>query len=137
MEYDEMLDRAIAETPDVTEGDERLDLPDPEVREEGKVTVVENFRTLCGQLGREPGHLLQFLQAEVGTSGHIDESGRARITGSFGADRIGDAVDSYTDAFVRCSECGLPDTRLERENGVELLRCEACGARSATPDDGD
>jgi len=136
MEYDEMLDRAIAETPDVTEGDERLDLPDPEVREEGNVTVVENFQTLCDQLGREPDHLLQFLQAEVGTSGHIDESGRARITGSFGADRIAEAVDGYTSAFVRCSECGLPDTRLERENGVELLRCEACGARSATPDDG-
>jgi translation initiation factor 2 subunit 2 len=135
MEYDDMLDRAIAETPDVTEGDERLDLPDPEVREEGNVTVVENFQTLCDQLGREPGHLLQFLQAEVGTSGHIDESGRARITGSFDAERIGEAIDGYTAAFVLCSECGLPDTRLERENGVELLRCEACGARSATPDD--
>ncbi len=135
MEYDEMLDRAIAETPDVTEGDERLDLPDPEIREEGNVTVVENFQTLCDQLGRDPDHLLQFLQAEVGTSGHIDESGRARVTGSFGADRIAEAVDSYTSAFVLCSECGLPDTRLERENGVELLRCEACGARSATPDD--
>jgi translation initiation factor 2 subunit 2 len=137
MEYDEMLDRAIAETPDVTEGDERLELPDPAVREEGNVTVVENFQTLCGDLGRAPTHLLQFLQREVGTSGHIDESGRARVTGSFDADRIGAAVDSYTDAYVLCSECGLPDTRLERENGVELLRCEACGARSATPDGGD
>lgn len=135
MEYDDMLDRAIAETPDVTEDDERLDLPDPGVREEGNVTVVENFQTLCDQLGREPDHLLQFLQAEVGTSGHIDESGRARITGSFGADRIREAADSYTAAFVLCSECGLPDTRLERQNGVELLRCEACGARSATPED--
>ena len=132
MEYDEMLDRAIAETPDVTEGDERLDLPDPEVREEGKVTVVENFRTLCGQLGREPGHLLQFLQAEVGTSGHIDESGRARLTGEFGERRISDALDAYVEEFVLCSECGLPDTHIVREQGAVLLQCDACGARSAT-----
>jgi translation initiation factor 2 subunit 2 len=132
MEYDEMLDRAIEETPDVTETDERLDAPDPDVRQEGNATVVENFQTLCGRLDRDPGHLLQFLQREVGTSGHIDESGRARITGSFDADRIGEAVEAYITVFVRCSECGLPDTRLEQEDGVELLRCEACGARSAT-----
>jgi len=133
MDYDDMLDRAASETADVTGTDERLSVPDPEVRQEGSATVVENFKPLCDSLGREPSHLLQFLQREVGTSGHIDESGRARITGSFDAARIGDAVESYVEGFVRCSECGLPDTRLEREGGVTVLRCEACGARSATP----
>lgn len=132
MDYDDMLDRAIDETPEVSGTDERLDVPDPSVREEGNVTVVENFQTLCRRLSREPDHLLQFLQREVGTSGHIDESGRARITGSFDVDRLADAVETYIDGYVRCPECGLPDTRLERDDGVELRRCEACGARSPT-----
>jgi len=132
MDYDDMLDRAVSETPEVTGGDDRLDLPDPAVREEGSVTVVENFQALAGRLDRAPAHLLQFLQRELGTSGHIDESGRGRLTGSFGADRIGAAVDAYVETFVRCPECGLPDTRLETANGVTVLRCEACGARSAT-----
>ena len=132
MDYDDMLDRAVSETPDVSDTDERLDLPAPAAREEGNVTVVENFQTLATRLDREPDHLLQFLQRELGTNGHIDESGRGRLTGSFDADRIGTAVDAYVERFVSCSECGLPDTRLERENGVQILRCEACGAQSAT-----
>ena len=133
MDYDDMLDRAASETADVAGTDERLSVPDPEVRQEGSVTVVENFQTLCDRLGREPAHLLGFLQREVGTSGHIDESGRARITGSFDGARISEAIEAYIERFVSCSECGLPDTRLENEGDVTLLRCEACGARSATP----
>ncbi|MBX0323636.1 translation initiation factor IF-2 subunit beta [Halomicroarcula sp. F13] len=132
MDYDDMLDRAISETPDIEGSSERFEVPDPEVRQEGNVSVVENFQSLCNRLGRDPDHVLQFLQTEMGTSAHIDESGRARLTGSFDADRLGAAVDEYVEEFVRCSECGLPDTRLEREGDALLLRCEACGARSAT-----
>jgi translation initiation factor 2 subunit 2 len=132
MDYDDMLDRAAGETADVTGTDERLTVPDPDVRQEGNVTVVENFQSMCNSLDREPDHLLQFLQREVGTSGDIDESGRARITGAFDADRVGDAIERYIEGYVRCPECGLPDTRLETEGDATLLRCEACGARSAT-----
>jgi len=127
-----MLDRGMAETPDIQGDTERFEVPDPEVRQEGNVTVFENFQAVCSALDREPEHVMKFLQDELGTSGHIDESGRARLTGDFGARRLGDAVDAYAEEFVVCPECGLPDTRLEREQGAVLLRCEACGARSAT-----
>lgn len=127
-----MLDRAMEETPDIDGSSERFEVPDPEVRQEGNVTVFENFQQVCRQLGREDEHVMKFLQNEVGTSGHIDESGRARLTGDFGHDRIATAIDEYVDEYVLCSECGLPDTRIEREGNVELLRCEACGARAAT-----
>jgi len=75
---------------------------------------------------------MKYLQNELGTSGHIDESGRARLTGEFGEDRIAAALGEYTEEYVLCDECGLPDTQIEREQGVQVLRCEACGARSAT-----
>jgi len=130
MDYDEMLDRGLEETPDIEGSSERFEVSDPEVRQEGNVTVVENFQTLCDELDREADHLVRFLQDEVGTSGHIDESGRARLTGEFRQQRIADAVEAYTDAYVLCPECGLPDTKLEREQGALLLVCEACGARS-------
>ncbi|WP_302080842.1 translation initiation factor IF-2 subunit beta [Salinibaculum rarum] len=132
MDYDEMLDRGLEETPDIQGDSERFDVTDPEVRQEGNVSVFENFQTVCSDLGREDDHVMKFLQNELGTSGHIDESGRARLTGSFDADRIGEAIDEYADEFVLCSECGLPDTRLDKEQGAVILRCEACGARSAT-----
>jgi translation initiation factor 2 subunit 2 len=132
MDYEEQLDKVLDETPDVEATDERFELPDTEVRQEGSVTVFENFRAVCDRLDRDPDHVLKYLQRELGTSGHIDESRRARLTGSFGSERLDRAIDAYFDAYVRCSECGLPDTRLERENGVEVLRCAACGARTAT-----
>jgi len=132
MDYDDMLDRALDETPDIEGSSDRFDVPDPDVRQEGNVTVYENFQSTVDRLGREDDHVMKFLQNELGTSGHIDESGRARLTGEFDASRIHDAVEEYTDEFVLCSECGLPDTHFEREGGALLLRCEACGALSAT-----
>jgi len=132
MEYDEMLNRGIEETPDIESGSERFEVPDPEVRQEGNTSVFENFQAIRGALDRDGGHVMKFLQDELGTSGHIDESGRVRLTGEFSEGRITDAVDAYTEEFVICPECGLPDTRLDREQGALILRCEACGARSAT-----
>jgi translation initiation factor 2 subunit 2 len=132
MDYDDMLDRAIEETPDIESGSDRFDVPSPEIRQEGNATVFENFQTVCDALGREDSDVMKFLQNELGTTGHIDESGRARLTGEFNQRRIDDAIDEYTEVFVICPECGLPDTRLEQDQGVPILRCEACGARSPT-----
>ncbi|WP_135824523.1 translation initiation factor IF-2 subunit beta [Halorussus ruber] len=130
--YDDHLERAMEESPEIQGSGDRFDVPEADVRQEGNVTVYENFQDTLDRLGREEDHVLKFLQDELGTSAHIDESGRARLTGEFSQRRIEDALEEYTDEYVLCSECGLPDTRLEREQGAVLLRCEACGARSAT-----
>ena len=134
MEYDDQLDRALERTPDIAEGGDRFDVPDPEVRPEGNVTVYENFRSTVDRLDRDPAHVMKFLQSELGTSAQIDESGRARLTGNFRHDRVADAVENYVDDFVRCSECGLPDTRLVTEQGAQVLKCDACGALTSVPD---
>ncbi|WP_135822670.1 translation initiation factor IF-2 subunit beta [Halostella litorea] len=132
MDYDEQLDRAIEATPEIEGTSDRFDVPDPDVRQEGNATVYENFQDTVDRLGRDDEHVMKYLQDDLGTSGHIDESGRARLTGEFSERRIDEAIGEYTEEFVLCDECGLPDTRFEREQGVLVLRCEACGARSAT-----
>lgn len=131
MTYDEHLDRALEEAPDIEGSTSRFSLPDPDVRQEGNVTVYENFQSTLDALDRPEGHVKKFVQNELGTSAQIDASGRLRLTGEFRTDRLGGALETYADAYVLCSECGLPDTRLEKENGAEILRCEACGARSS------
>jgi translation initiation factor 2 subunit 2 len=132
MDYDEMLDQAVEETPDIEGTSERFEVPDPDIRQEGNMTVFENFQAVTDRLSRDEDHVMKFLQNELGTSGHIDERGRARLTGEFRERRIEDAVDAYTEAYVLCSECGLPDTKLKTEQGATVLRCEACGAQSPT-----
>jgi len=132
MDYDDMLERGIDETPDIESSSGRFEVPVPDVRQEGHTTVIENFQSICRDLGRDGEHLLKFLQNEVGTSAHIDESKRGRLTGEFDQDRIHNAVEAYTERYVICPECGLPDTELEREQGAEILECAACGAHSPT-----
>jgi translation initiation factor 2 subunit 2 len=132
MDYDDMLDRGLEETPDIEGNSERFSVPEPDVRQEGHATVFENFQQVCRDLGRDEDHLLKFLQDELGTSAHIDESGRGRFTGEFSERRIQNALEAYSERFVLCSECGLPDTDIVNEQGVELLQCAACGARSST-----
>ncbi|PSP19974.1 translation initiation factor IF-2 subunit beta [Halobacteriales archaeon QH_10_67_13] len=132
MDYDEMLERGMAEAPDIEGESDRFDVSEPDVRQEGNVTVFENFQGIRDELDRDEAHLTKFLQDELGTSGHIDESGRARLTGDFSTRRIGEAIDAYTEQYVLCGECGLPDTGIEREQGAEILVCAACGARSPT-----
>jgi translation initiation factor 2 subunit 2 len=134
MEYDDALERGLERAPDIEETGSRYDVPDASVRPEGNVTVYENFQATADRLGREPGHLLKFLQSDLGTAAKIDEAGRARLTGSFKQSRVQEALEAYAEGFVRCSECGLPDTRLVTENGATVLKCDACGALSAVPE---
>jgi translation initiation factor 2 subunit 2 len=134
MDYNDQLDRALAETPDIEDAGGRFNVPDPEVRPEGNMTVFENFQETVDQLGRDESHVLKFLQTELGTSARIDESGRARFTGDFKAGRVESALETYADSYVLCPECGLPDTRLVAEQGTTMLKCDACGALSSVPD---
>ena len=123
MDYDDQLERAMENTPDVEGSGARFHLPD-----------FENFRAILDRLDRERDHVMRYLQTELGTSGSIDDTGRLRLTGEFRADRIATALSEYADAYVLCPECGLPDTTLEKERGTEVRQCSACGARSATGD---
>jgi translation initiation factor 2 subunit 2 len=134
MDYEDQLDRAIEDTPDIEERSDRFEVPDPELRPEGNVTVYENFQATVDRLERDEEHVLKFLQNELGTSAHIDESGRGRFTGDFRTRRVTNAIEEYTEGFVRCSECGLPDTKLVDEQGRTVMKCDACGALSAIPD---
>lgn len=131
-DYEDQLSRALEQTPEIEGDGSRSDIPTPEARQEGNVTVYENYRETVDRLARESEDLLGFLQSELGTSARIDESGRARLTGSFDADRLAEAMDAYADAFVRCPECGLPDTQLVERAGATMLQCDACGALSST-----
>lgn len=134
MDYDDSLDRALTETPEISDSVDRFQVPEPEVRPEGNVTIYENFQETYDRLNRAESHLLKFLQSELGTSASIDDRGRARFTGDFKQSRVQDAIDEYVETFVACSECGSPDTRLVEERGTTVLKCDACGALSAVPD---
>ncbi|MDS0292594.1 translation initiation factor IF-2 subunit beta [Halogeometricum luteum] len=134
MGYEDQLDRALEQSPDVADRSDRFRVPDPRIRSEGNATVYENFDETCDRLARDPSHLMKAIQTELGTSAEIDSKGRLRLTGNFNDRRLQVALDEYVDDYVRCSECDSPDTRLVTEQGTTVLKCDACGALSAVPD---
>ena len=128
MEYASALDRAYDALPErATEAESRLDVPDPAGETDGAFTRLTNLGAIAGALGREPEHVHSAIQRELGTNGQF-ENDRARYNGSFTVADFDAAIEAYLEEFVRCTECGLPDTVLATEDGVDMLRCQACGA---------
>jgi translation initiation factor 2 subunit 2 len=128
MEYTSALDRAYDALPErATEAESRLDVPDPAGETDGAFTRLTNLGAIADALGREPEHVHRAIQRELGTNGQF-ENDRARYNGSFTVADFDAAIEAYVEEFVRCTECGLPDTVLATEDGVDMLRCQACGA---------
>jgi len=128
MNYDAALDRAVdALLGERLDAGERLSVPDPEGQTDGAFTRLTNLEASSTALSRDPEHIHSTIQRDLGTNGQFDGS-TARYNGSFSVADFQAAIDAYVTEFVTCSECGLPDTRLVTEDGVDRLRCEACGA---------
>ena len=98
-----------------------------DVLQEGKMTVIRNFIDVTDTLRRDPQHVLQFLLRELGTPGNI-EGRRVVLKSKVSPGHINDKIQTYTETFVICSECGRPDTKMVKEGRTLVLECEACGA---------
>ena len=128
--YEDLLNHAFKEMPEITSTKSRWNLPDPEVRTEGNVTIYENFKKTVEVLNRKSDFVLKFIQNEFGTSATIDDLGRARLTGSFPATRFSSIIQSFSQTYVICPDCSLPDTKLEEKDNSTMIHCEGCGALS-------
>lgn len=126
-DYEALLDRAIANLPDMETTDARFVIPEPKIMVEGKTTILDNFNNIVDVLNREPDHVMKYLTREMGTAGKIDGP-RAVFQGRFSKDQIKANIEAYVEEFVMCSECGRPDTQLMKMDRVMVLKCAACGA---------
>ena len=127
MEYDSLLDRAIEETPDITKSEDRLSVPSAQAQPDGAFTRFTNLASVADALNRDPEHVHRHVQKALATAGSLSE-GRGRYNGRFSGSDLDSVIEEYVDEFVRCGECGLPDTRLVREDRTPTLKCDACGA---------
>ena len=126
--YDALLNRAIAKTPNHDLSGERFVVPRPRTFIEGRTTVWDNFEEIRQKLNRDADHFVKHLLRELGTAGKV-EGNRLVLNGRFTAETIGALVDDYVNEYVRCAECGRPDTKLIKYDRVTTLKCDACGAQ--------
>eukprot|EP00249_Psilotum_nudum_P018174 c26675_g2_i2 orf=549-929(+) len=107
----------------------------PQVLREGtKKTVFVNFMDLCKIMHRQPEHVMNYLLAEMGTSGNLDGQQRLVVKGRFAPKNFEGILRRYVNEYVMCNGCKSPDTVLSKENRLFFLRCEQCGcSRSVAP----
>lgn len=84
---------------------------------------------ICKTLHRQPKHLLDFLLAELGTSGSVDGNSQLIIKGRFQQKQIENVLRRYIKEYVTCHTCRSPDTILQKDTRLFFLQCETCGSR--------
>ena len=114
-DYMALLNRAKIACPETIENHERFEIPELDILQEGKITVFRNFIDVTDKLRRDPQHVLQFLLKELGAPGNV-EGRRAVFKAKINPSVINDKIQVYTETYVICSECGLPDTKMVRED---------------------
>lgn len=122
------MNRAISKRPDFETSGERFVVPKLKSFIEGRTTVWENFEEIREKVNREADHFVKYLLKEMGTAGKVDGN-RMILQGRFSSEQISAIVNAYVDEFVRCAECGRPDTKLIKYDRILTLKCDACGAQ--------
>jgi translation initiation factor 2 subunit 2 len=129
-DYDELLKRACAQMPEVSEKRERLELPQLYTTTVGMRTTISNFKEVADALDRDPQHILKFLTREMATAATFQDS-RAIFQGKFQRESFERLLQRYLESYVTCPVCKRPDTRVIKEKRLSFLVCNACGAKSA------
>lgn len=133
--YKELLGRLFAQyrvmNPDADSGEKRkYTIVPPNVQREGsKKTCFANVADISKRMHRTAEHVIQFIYAELGTSGSIDGAGRLILKGRFQQKQIETVLRRYINEYVTCKTCKSPDTVLVKENRLFFLDCEQCNSR--------
>lgn len=133
--YDELLKRVfdiiLEKNPEMAAGTKpKFIIKPPQVLKIGtKKTSFANFTEICKTLHRQPKHLLDFLLAELGTSGSVDGNSQLIIKGRFQPKQIENVLRRYIKEYVTCHTCRSPETILQKDTRLFFLQCETCGSR--------
>ncbi|GMM34478.1 translation initiation factor eIF2 subunit beta [Saccharomycopsis crataegensis] len=108
----------------------RLKIPPPIVAREPKKTIFSNVKDISQKLQRDPEHVIQYLFAELGTSGSIDGKEQLIIKGKFMQKQLEYVLKKYILEYVTCQTCRSINTKLVRENANRLyfMVCNSCGS---------
>lgn len=132
--YSELLGRVFKQlksnNPELAGEKRKYTIVPPNVLREGnKKTVFANVADISKRMHRSADHVIQFLYAELGTSGSIDGAGRLILKGRFQQKQLETVLRRYIMEYVTCKTCKSPDTLLTKENRLFFLDCESCGSR--------
>ena len=129
-EYENLLKRIqdkLSDNKKVTST--RFELPPVDVMWEGQKTFLRNFSEFPKVLRRDPDKVLQYLSKEFAVPAERIGD-KAMFIGKRDPDDFTRLFQIYVKDYLECPTCKSPDTKIEKENRISFLICEACGAKS-------
>ena len=128
-DYENLLKRIEKNISNTSSSGKRFELPPIDITWEGKKTILRNFADFPKALRRDPNTILQYLSKEFAVP--ADRVGdKAIFVGKRDPDDFSRLFGIYLKDYVECPTCQSPDTKVEKENRISFLICEACGAKS-------
>ncbi len=131
-EYLKLLDRAKGELPEIVEYKGRFNPPSIRSFFEGNKTVVLNLKEIADYLNRDFNHIIKFLSKELAAPSVVDGN-RVIFMGKHPNKKLTEKIEKYIKTYVICKECGSPDTKLNKKEGIWYLKCMACQAEYPVP----
>ena len=127
-EYEALLKRAKEQIPEEISSTERLEIPKIKGHIQGNKTIISNLPQIAKILDRPIEHILKFILKELATAGDIKNTS-VLFNNKLSAHKLNEKIDKYSKLFVVCKECGKPETKLKKDNNVNIITCQACGAK--------
>ncbi|MGC8662559.1 MAG: translation initiation factor IF-2 subunit beta [Candidatus Micrarchaeia archaeon] len=127
--YDELLDRAFAQLPSLSEENIDFKIPIADSIIQGNKSIIRNFSQIADAARRNAKEMARYMSKELAAPASVEE-GRLIISKKVRSEEINEKIKKYFQLYVICKECYKPDTRFESvERGFVNIVCEACGAR--------
>ncbi len=131
--YFEMLEEAYKKLPKVIETTDRYKLPELEIEQKGNKTIVRNIYKILELLRRNEkdfgktfsrilGVPISFVNKELVINALINKQ------------ILEKKLNEYVKKYVICDVCKKPETIIEKENEVLILKCLACGYKKILRD---
>lgn len=128
MDYEELLERAYDQLPEVLKTHARFEMPKVGSLIQGKITVVQNLGEISKAVNRNTDMVAKYLIKELGTAGTHDGQ-HVTLKGQFRSSQVQEKFEAFVGQYVLCAECKRPDTKIMKEGRVHFIKCEACGSK--------
>ena len=125
--YEDLLVKAYHSIPQKALSHERFEIPKAESFIQGNKTIVKGVSELIRTMRREKKHFIKWLNKETALP-ITEANNQLTINGRVSSIQLNKLIESYFTQYVLCSECKKPDTTVISQEGVHMLKCEACGA---------
>lgn len=124
--YEEMLENALKNLPDIISISDRYTLPELEVKHEKNKTYILNIKEILYKIKRSTEEFRGDFLKVVGVPGRFERDVLV-LNGLIGRETLKKKLEDYVKFFVICEVCKKPETIIINENDIRYLKCEACG----------